>query len=74
MRHRPCTGIGVAHPRRADLGALVEALVRAHVDVTIRVLDLPTLIRIKHATGRARDKLLLPILIALSEEKKGSGA
>lgn len=175
MQHAPCIGFGVAHPARADLGALVEALVRAHVDfivvggaaavihgaptstfdldivpdtgadnidrlvrvcaaldavlrdpidtsvrpdaemlargrqvrlstslgpldslavlhdgrtyadllhhavaikdgdLTIRVLDLPTLIQIKSTTGRARDKLLLPILIALSDEQEGPG-
>jgi hypothetical protein len=33
----------------------------------IRVLDLETLIGVKAATGRARDKLVLPILRALRD-------
>jgi len=33
----------------------------------IRVLDLETLIGVKAAAGRARDKLVLPILLALRD-------
>ena len=33
----------------------------------IRAVDLETLIGIKAATGRARDKLVLPILLALRD-------
>lgn len=33
-----------------------------------RVLDLPTLIDIKTKTGRAKDRLMLPVLVALAEE------
>ena len=33
----------------------------------IRVLDLETLIAVKAAAGRARDKLVLPILLALRD-------
>jgi predicted nucleotidyltransferase len=32
------------------------------------VLDLPTLIQIKRKTGRAKDLLMLPVLLALAEE------
>jgi len=35
-----------------------------------RVIDLPTLIEIKEKTGRAKDRLMLPLLLALSEELK----
>ena len=35
--------------------------------VEIRVLDLETLIAVKTAAGRARDKLILPILLALRD-------
>lgn len=34
-------------------------------DLVLQVLDLPTLIAIKTATGRAKDKLVVPILMAL---------
>ena len=37
-----------------------------------RVVDLSTLIDIKTKTGRAKDRLMLPILIALAEELAGS--
>lgn len=38
--------------------------------LVLRVLDLPTLIRIKSATGRARDKLVVPILMALERQTR----
>jgi hypothetical protein len=34
------------------------------------VLDLPTLIEVKARTGRARDRAVLPVLIATLEERK----
>ena len=37
-----------------------------------RVVDLSTLIDIKTNTGRAKDRLMLPVLIALAEELAGS--
>jgi hypothetical protein len=36
-----------------------------------RVLDLSTLIEIKTKTGRAKDRLMLPVLFALAEELEG---
>lgn len=36
---------------------------------TIRVVDLPTLIEIKASTGRARDRMVVPILRALLAER-----
>lgn len=40
-------------------------------DLRIRVIDLDTLIEIKRSTGRARDQLVLPILLALRDEGAG---
>lgn len=37
-----------------------------------RVVDLPTLIDLKTKTGRAKDRLMLPVLVALAEELQGS--
>ena len=37
--------------------------------IQIRVIDLPTLIEIKSTTGRNKDKLLVPILLALLAER-----
>ena len=39
--------------------------------VTLLVLDLPTLIEVKTAVGRARDRLVLPLLIALLDRQGG---
>ena len=36
-------------------------------DLPVRVLDLPTLVQIKSSTGRAKDRLMLPQLLALLE-------
>jgi hypothetical protein len=38
--------------------------------LTLRVLDLPTLIEVKSRTGRAKDRAVLPILIATLEEQR----
>jgi hypothetical protein len=40
--------------------------------IEFRVVDLRTLIEIKKKTGRAKDRLMLPVLIALAEEIKTS--
>ena len=37
-----------------------------------RVVDLSTLIDIKTNAGRAKDRLMLPVLVALAEELAGS--
>jgi hypothetical protein len=37
-----------------------------------RVMDLSTLIDIKTKTGRAKDRLMLPVLVALAEELAGA--
>lgn len=39
-------------------------------DLHLRVIDLPTLIEIKSSTGRARDRLIVPILLALLRERE----
>jgi hypothetical protein len=43
-------------------------------DLKLRVLDLPTLIDVKAATGRAKDRAVLPILIATLEEQRRARA
>jgi predicted nucleotidyltransferase len=46
-----------------------------HTDVVdlsglkLRVLDLPTLIEIKASTGRAKDRLVVPVLLALARQR-----
>lgn len=36
----------------------------------LRVLDLPTLIEIKASTGRAKDRLVVPVLLALARQRE----
>lgn len=38
--------------------------------VSLRILDLPTLIEIKSNTGRVRDQLMVPVLLALARERE----
>lgn len=39
-------------------------------DLPVRTLDLETLIEVKTAAGRAKDRLMLPVLLALLEEHR----
>jgi len=54
-------------------GRVYDDLIAHTVDMTdgtldLHVLDLPTLIEIKSTTGRARDQLVVPILVALQRK------
>ena len=40
--------------------------------LALRVLDLPTLIEVKQSTGRARDRMVVPLLLALLRERSGA--
>ena len=42
-------------------------------DRSVRVVDLPTLIALKVAAGRLKDRLTIPILVATLEERARSG-
>ena len=37
----------------------------------VRVIDLPTLIEIKSTAGRAKDRLVIPVLLALLRQREG---
>lgn len=39
-------------------------------DLNLKVIDLPTLIEIKSGTGRVRDRLVVPLLLALMRERE----
>jgi len=47
---------------------LPHTVVMTDGDLTLRVLDLPTLIDVKSKTGRAKDRAVLPVLLATLEE------
>jgi len=38
--------------------------------LTLRVLDLPTLVEVKAAANRPKDRLMLPVLLALLAERE----
>jgi hypothetical protein len=48
---------------------LPHTIVLRDADLEVRVLDLATLIDVKSRTGRAKDRAVLPVLIATLEEK-----
>lgn len=56
------------HDGRGYDELLPHSVVLADGERRIRVVDLPTLIAIKAATGRAKDRLVVPLLGALLED------
>lgn len=63
----PLDPLGVLHDGRGYDELVARSVVMEDGSLRLRVLDLDTLIEIKSATGRAKDKLLVPILLALRD-------
>jgi hypothetical protein len=63
--HGPLDSLGSLHDGRGYEELLPHTEVFEDERRRIRVIDLATLIEIKTGTGRARDKLSLPVLLAL---------
>jgi hypothetical protein len=61
----PLDPLGTLHDGRGYDALLPHTVVLSDGESRIRVLDLETLIAVKASTGRARDKLTLPVLLAL---------
>jgi len=57
------------HDGRDYLDLLASSIVLSDDSLNVRVVDLPTLIEIKSTTGRARDNLTVPILLAIQDSK-----
>jgi len=54
-----------------DFAWLVDRCeVRRRGEKSVRIVDLPTLIALKTATNRAKDRLAIPVLIATLEERQ----
>jgi hypothetical protein len=70
----PLDPLGVLHDGRDYEDLLGSSVLMEDGTLHIRVVDLDTLIGIKSATGRNKDKLLVPILLALRSESGGSGS
>jgi hypothetical protein len=66
----PLDCLSVLHDGRGyeELIAHTETVTDGGIEM--RIIDLPTLIEIKSSTGRARDKLLVPLLIAVLEQRQ----
>ena len=65
----PLDALSILHDGRGFDELLPTAISLQDGDLTIRVIDLPTLIEIKSAAGRAKDRLVVPILIALLDSR-----
>jgi hypothetical protein len=57
------------HDGRGYEELLVHSEVVTDGQIQLRVIDLPTLIEIKSTTGRSKDKLIVPVLLALLAER-----
>ncbi len=75
----PCTTLGPIDPLcELDAGQGYDELL-AHSESFVdegrqlRVLDLPTLIRVKTKAGRSKDRVMLPVLIATLQEREKLG-
>jgi hypothetical protein len=64
----PLDPLCVLHDGRGYEELLERSIELRDDTLRVRVLDLPTLIEVKRSTGRARDRLVLPILLALLDE------
>jgi predicted nucleotidyltransferase len=64
----PVDLLGTLHDGRGYDDLLANTALVGDETLQIRVLDLATLIEIKAGAGRAKDRLLLPVLLALQDE------
>ena len=69
--HGPLDILLRLHDARGYDELLPRSVDVADGDLRIRVIDLETLIEIKRSTGRARDALVLPLLLALRNRRDG---
>ena len=65
----PIDVMGRLHDGRSYEEILAHTQLMGDESLEIRVLDLPTLIEVKTAAARAKDRLMLPVLLALLEDR-----
>lgn len=70
-RHGPLDILLRLHDARGYTELITHSKVVSDGGLSVRVIDLDTLIAIKQSTGRARDALVLPLLLAL-RARRGS--
>ena len=61
------------HGGEAYADLLPDTIERRGGDLVVRLLDLPRLIAVKTAAGRARDRLAVPLLLDLLREREERG-
>jgi hypothetical protein len=61
----PLDCLGRLHDGRDYDALLAHAETVTDGDLSLQIVDLPTLIEIKRSTGRAKDRIVVPILLAL---------
>jgi len=69
----PLDPLGRLHDGRGFDELLPHSEVLVDEDRQVRVIDLVTLIEIKSEAGRARDRLILPVLLALLRDREQQG-
>jgi hypothetical protein len=69
----PLDLLGRLHDGRGYEELLPHSEVLSDGTRRVRVVDLPTLIEIKTSAGRAKDRLVVPLLLALLREREGRG-
>lgn len=66
--HGPLDILGALHDGRGYEELVAHSVELGDAELRLRVIDLPTLIEVKSGTGRARDRLTVPVLLALLHE------
>jgi len=67
-RFGPLDVLRALHDGRGYRDLLAHTVEMSDGELRLRVLDLATLIEVKAGTGRARDRLVLPVLLALQRD------
>lgn len=67
----PLDALGVLHDGRGYAELLAHTVRVTDGDTALTVLDLPTLIQVKRSTGRTKDRLVVPVLLALLKGQPG---
>jgi hypothetical protein len=68
----PLDLLGRLHDGRGYDDLVPHSEVLSDATRQVRVIDLPTLIEIKSSAGRAKDRLVIPMLLALLRERERS--
>ena len=66
----PLDPLCALHDGRGYEELLPHSEVVTDQELTVRVIDLDTLIEIKASTGRARDQIVVPVLVALRDHRR----